>query len=75
MTIRVKITNESNLYDVYSRNIEVTDGAGAKYTVAPEESVSVHVWEGTEISIIEVPLPTRRGGNDGYGALPPQVNS
>lgn len=68
MTISVKITNESQLYDMHARNIEVVDGAGNTHLVAPEQSVSVHVWLGTQITITEKELPESRG----HGALPPQ---
>lgn len=59
MTISVKITNESQLYDPHSRSIEVVDGTGATYSVAPEESIFVHVWHGTKITITEKDLETR----------------
>lgn len=51
MTAKVTITNDSETHD-----IGIIDGAGSRYVLHPTDSVSVHVWKGTEIVITELDL-------------------
>lgn len=77
MTIRVRITNESDPNSYNNRIIEVVGGDGSKNIVGPGKFVETHVWQGTQIVVTEIEVKGERRGNPndgGYGALPPKLH-
>ncbi len=79
MTIRVRISNESDPNNYDNRIIEVLGGDGSKNIVGPGKFVEVHVWQGTQIVVTEIEVKGERRGNwtaggGGYGVIPPPLH-
>lgn len=76
MTCKITVTNESDKNSFDNHVLEVIGGAGDKHTVGPGMSVTTHVWVGAPVQITELDFRgEKRGGPDGYGALPPAMRN
>lgn len=72
MTTLIKIINESEMGDGSHVIQIIRNEGGSPVILRPKESRQVHIWEGVTLTISEIEDKNeRRGGQNGYGALPP----